>query len=168
MSSKSRNIEKVKSMLKGTYVPERKIQVATHIDENVHEGRKIGETWEDSDGVKWEQKNGYRMKVSKLADRGIADKCNTCEYYIIKEWDKQSYNGFGNCMKCQIDFESKLKLYPIKYNSWVRLMELNRMDSINAEFEKIIFEKSDEISPFDMTIVNAIANENRKDGGIKL
>ena len=33
---------------------------------NVMKERKVGDRWTDSDGVEWEQKNGYRSKITKI------------------------------------------------------------------------------------------------------
>ena len=50
----SKNIQKVQEMLDGNY--KHKIQSGyTPIEEK----REVGDIWTDSDGVKWEQKNGY-------------------------------------------------------------------------------------------------------------
>ena len=57
MGKQSKNLAKVQSMLDGTYGG--KIQ-SGFVPDNVHAGRKIGEKWTDSDGVEWEQKNGYK------------------------------------------------------------------------------------------------------------
>ena len=41
--------------------------------------RKIGETWTDSSGTTWEQKDGYKASVNKLDDvRKYLDSLNTC------------------------------------------------------------------------------------------
>ena len=86
----SKNLRKVQDMLDGNY--KTKIQVGA-IPDNVHEGRKVGDKWTDSDGVEWEQKQGYRSKVSKMAPVGLGDNCSNedCKILIVKPWDKDSY-----------------------------------------------------------------------------
>ena len=38
---------------------------------------KVGDRWVDSDGVEWEQRNGYRSKLSNTGNVGIFSKqCN--------------------------------------------------------------------------------------------
>ena len=63
----SKNLQRVKDMLDGNY--KSKIQ-SGYIGEKEKE-RKIGDKWIDVDGVEWEQKNGYHVKVNKLANVGI-------------------------------------------------------------------------------------------------
>ena len=105
MSEKYRkNIERISAVVEGKY--QNKIQ-SGFIPENVHDGRKVGEIWSDSDDVKWEQKDGYRVKITKLASTGIAEQCSDCKKYISKKWDKDVYFWNGRCYYCQIDFESQ-------------------------------------------------------------
>ena len=64
MSKKhSKNLQKVQDMLDGKGTG--KIQ-SGYIPENIHANRKIGERWIDSEGDEWEQKDGYRSKISTL------------------------------------------------------------------------------------------------------
>ena len=80
MAKHSKNLQKVQDMLDGSYGG--KIQVGYSTAEETH---KVGDTWIDSDGKEWEQKEGFRINHTKLADRGIADhRCSECEKYIIK------------------------------------------------------------------------------------
>ena len=109
MSDKYRkNIEKISDMVSGDY--KGKIQ-SGYIGEKEVE-RKVGDKWVDSDGVECEQRKGYKMKISKLQPRGIADTCSDCESFILKKWDKDVYKVNGRCYYCQIDFEAK---FPRKF-----------------------------------------------------
>jgi len=90
--------------LDGNY--KNKIQVG-HIPDNVHANREIGDKWTDSDGVQWEQKNGYRSKINKLVSVGLGDQCSDCKKLIVKGWDKDSYKWNERCYYCQIDFEAQ-------------------------------------------------------------
>ena len=99
-----KNTQKVQDMLDGNH--KRKLQVGMHTPEDVHSNRKVGDKWTDSDGVEWEQKQGYRSKVSKLAAKGLGDNCPDCKSLIVKKWDKDSYKWNGRCYYCQIDFEA--------------------------------------------------------------
>ena len=65
----SKNLQKVQDMLDGRH--ESKIISGYMPTEETH---KVGDIWTDSDGKKWEQKNGYRVNITKLANAGIA-KC---------------------------------------------------------------------------------------------
>ena len=94
-----KNIQRVKDMVEGNY--KNKIQVGYGDQEIEH--HEIGDKWTDSDGIEWEQKSGYRMKLSNLPEKGIADKCNTCESFIFKAWDKDTYKADGRCYHCQLN-----------------------------------------------------------------
>ena len=83
--------------------------------------RKVGDTWADSDGVKWEQKNGYRVKISNTGKVGLWDNCKDCDTAILKPWDKHMHSVHGRCRYCQINFEAILRSYPAKYFAWIRL-----------------------------------------------
>ena len=79
MAKHSKNLQKVQDMLDDKL--ERKIQSGYVVVEETH---KVGDIWTDSDGKKWEQKNGYRSNITKLANRGIVDhRCSDCEAYIV-------------------------------------------------------------------------------------
>ena len=80
MSKKhSKNLQKVQDMLDGKGTG--KIQSGYTAVEEIH---KVGDTWTDSDGKKWEQKNGYRSNVTKLANKGLGNNCSECKKFIIK------------------------------------------------------------------------------------
>ena len=160
----SKNLQKVQDMVDGTFGGH-KIQVGVGDQESTPD-RKVGDRWTDSDGVEWEQKNGYRSKVSKIV-RGLGDNCKNCEKLIVKSFDKDTYNRMGKCYHCQIHFEEDLKFSRIGNNGnkwvfWVRLQQLNNMDSIEKAMDEYINErhktKNLEDKPFDMSVANAIAN----------
>ena len=100
-----KNIQKVQDMVDGNY--KSKIQIGTHIEKDVHANRKVGDIWTDSDGDQWEQKEGYRSKVSTLAAKGLGDNCPDCKKLIVKGWDKDSYKWNKRCYYCQIDHEAE-------------------------------------------------------------
>ena len=161
MTEKHRKrIEKIKSMVDGTYGG--KIQVGGHITEKVHEGRKVGDKWTDSDGVEWEQKEGYRAKISSFMKRGIADNCKECEKYIVDKRDKVFYRKFGQCFYCQLNFEADLKRFPLKWWAWQRLQKLRAWESIDKEAIQYFDEKEKLMNKkiYDMSVANALANAN--------
>ena len=158
MAKQSKNLAKVQSMLDGTYGG--KIQ-SGFIPDNIHAGRKIGEKWTDSDGVEWEQKEGYRSKVSKMASVGLGDNCSSCEKLIIKKWDKDTYKADKRCYHCQLNYELDLKFdAPIRWFAYRRLKDLQNMDDIEKEMIQWVDEKQKLMkdNPFDKTIANAMAN----------
>ena len=155
-----KNTQKVQDMLDGKH--QRKIQVGA-IPDNVHEGRKVGDRWFDSDGKEWEQKNGYRVNVSKLASAGIAEQCSDCEKYITKPWDKEIFKFNDRCYYCQIDFEAELKGTG-KFDEWKETQDKRIKEDYIKKFEEENEELVKEIAklenPFDTKIANAMSNAN--------
>ena len=132
---------------------------------------KVGDRWTDSDGVEWEQKNGYRSKVSKMGNVGIFDKqCKDCDKPCTKSFDVDTYNRMSRCYKCQVQFEEDLKWNKEnrigkrgnKWQFWVKLQELKRWDAIDKEVEQFMMNRFEENkkNPFDKSVVNAMANAN--------
>ena len=71
----SKNLQIVQDMLDGNY--QTKVQVG-YGDQEI-ERHEIGDKWTDSDGIEWEQKKGYRVKINKLENVGIfKGNCKTC------------------------------------------------------------------------------------------
>ena len=157
-----KNLQKVKDMLDGTYGG--KIQ-SGFIPEDVHANKKIGEKWTDSDGVEWEQKDGYRSKVSRMANVGLGDICSMedCKKLIIKKWDKDTYKADGRCYHCQLNFELDLQYdKPIRWFAYRRLKDFKNMSALEKEMEQWVdeFEKIRNEKVFDMSVANAMANDN--------
>ncbi len=156
MAKHSKNLQKVQDMLDGKGTG--KIISGYMPTEQTH---KVGDRWFDSDGKEWEQKNGYRTNITKLANRGIVDnKCSDCEAYIVRKWDKEIFKFNGRCYYCQINFEAELKSKPIRWFAWRRLKDFKNLKALevemNAWFEER--EKRLQVNPFDMTVANALAN----------
>ena len=157
MAKHSKNLQKVQDMLDGKST--RKIQSGYIPTEETH---KVGDTWTDSDGKKWEQKNGYRTNITKLANRGIVDhKCSVCEKYIVKPWDKEIFKFNDRCYYCQIDFEAELKGTG-KYDEWKEEQDKRIKEDYIKKFEEdnaeLVKELENLENPFDMTVANALAN----------
>ena len=154
----SKNLQKVSDMLDGTYGG--KIQSGYTPTEEKHE---IGDIWTDSDGKKWEQKNGYRVNITKLANAGIGDQCSDCNTYITKPWDKHIYKWNDRCYYCQIAFEAELKGNG-KYEEWMekqnkRVTE-DYVKAFEEENEELVKEIAKLENPFDTKVANALANGN--------
>ena len=132
MSDKYRkNIEKISSVVEGNY--QNKIQSGYSPTEETH---KVGDRWFDSDGKEWEQKNGYRTNVTKLANRGIVDyKCSECERFIIKPWDKEIFKFNDRCYYCQIDFEAELRGNG-KFDEWKEAQDKRIKEEYIKKFEE--------------------------------
>ena len=157
MAKHSKNLQKVQDMLDDNL--ERKIQSGYTVIEQTH---KVGDRWFDSDGKEWEQKNGYRTNITKLANRGIVDhRCSDCEKYIVKPWDKEIFKFNDRCYYCQIEFEAELKTSG-KYDEWKEAQDKRIKEGYIKRFEEENEELIKEIenleNPFDMTVANALAN----------
>ena len=63
----SKNLAKVQSMVDGSY--DGKIQ--SGYEGKPPKKREIGDIWTDSDDVQWEQRGGYKSKITKTANVGI-------------------------------------------------------------------------------------------------
>ena len=156
-----KNVKKIQDMLTGNYGG--KIQVGYGDQESKH--HQVGDRWTDSDGVEWEQKNGFYTKVNSMPAVGIFSKqCKDCDKVITNSnnthpmdfilWKKQQ-----RCFHCQIDFEAMLKTKG-RWRFWVRLQQLSNMEAIEKDLEASIFEKheQDKQKIWDRTVANALAN----------
>ena len=144
----------------------RKIQVGFTPEQTE---RQVGDIWVDLDGIKWEQKKGYKIRISNLPGIGVfGDTCSDCKKGILsKGVHRDTYNRMGRCYHCQINFEVMLKSKRIgqsgnKWQFWAKLQSLKRWSDIDKEALAMITEISEEESPFDKSVANALANENRK------
>ena len=161
MSKKiSKNLQRVQDMVDGTYGG--KIQSGYIGEANVK--REVGDIWTDEDGVKWEQKKGYKMKLTKTANVGIFRAyCSDCEKGILKPWDKDTHKADGRCYHCQLNYELDLKFdKPIRWFAYRRSHELKNMESIEQDMIQWIDElnKNRSKNPFDETVANAMTNHN--------
>ena len=155
----SRNLQKVQDMLDGKY--QTKVQVGYGDQEIEH--HEVGDKWTDSDGIEWEQKNGYRIRINnKMANVGIfKGKCKDCNSGILKPWDKDTHKADGRCYHCQMNYELDLKFdSKLRLFAYRRLKDLQNMESIHKDMEKFVFEKHELLqkNPFDKKIANAMAN----------
>tara|TARA_R110001592_G_C13034297_1_gene738696 strand:- start:76 stop:585 length:510 start_codon:yes stop_codon:yes gene_type:complete len=156
-----KNIEKVQDMLDGNF--KHKIQVGTHIVEDIHANRKVGDRWFDSDGKEWEQKQGYRSSIKNTPEVGLGDNCSNedCGKLILKKWDKDTYKADGRCYHCQLNYELDLQFdKPIRWFAYRRLKDFRNQKSIEKEMVQWVeeFEKMRNQNPFDEKVANALAN----------
>jgi hypothetical protein len=157
-----KNLQRVSDMLDGTY--QGKIQVGYS---KTNEKREIGDRWFDSDGKEWEQKDGYIASIKNTPSVGIFSKvckdCGTnCSKNNYSKIHNEVWKKFERCYYCQIDFEAKLKAYPIKWWAWTRLQDMQRWVAGRKELEQWIDEqeKVKNKKVYDMSVANAMANEN--------
>ena len=159
----NQNLQKVQDMLDGNN--QGKIQ--SGYDGEVQKKREIGDVWTDSDGVQWEQKNGYKSKLTKVNVGIFSKRCKTCNKPCTKKYDKDTWNRMKRCYHCQMNFELDLKFMKIgkdnnKWFFWVKLQELKRWESIDNDMEQLIFDNHEmnKKNPYDKSVVNAMANAN--------
>ena len=153
MSKNSKNLQKVQDMLDGNYKTKTQVGYSS-----TTEHHKVGDEWTDSDGYKWKQHDGWKEKVRTMPNVGMFSKqCKDCKKPCTTKIDKDTYNRMERCMYCQIDFEAKLKTYPIKWMAWVKLQELQRWEAMDKEAEEIILSNLGN-NPFDKKVANALAN----------
>jgi len=161
----SKNIKKIQEMLAGNYKPT--IQVSMHGEKTPT--RKVGDKWTDSEGDQWEQKNGYRSKISKLPGIGIIPhQCKDCNKNCdLQKRHKDTWMRMGRCFHCQLNFELDLKDMRIGHNGnkwqfWVKLQMLKRWETIDQEVQHLVFHNS-EVKHNDKALLNALANENQRE-----
>ena len=153
----SKNLQKVQDMLDDKF--DRKIQSGYTVVEETH---KVGDIWTDSDGREWEQKNGYRVKISKMGNVGIFSKtCKDCGKNCTSEQRHlDTWNRFDRCFHCQINFEVDLKAKG-KWMDWVVEQEKMRWESIIDEMN-LLDKENKENKWNDKSVANALSNDNVK------
>lgn len=81
----------------------------------VEQERKIGDIWTDRDGKTWQQRDGYKISVTKFDDlreylktvtNCSSKQCNTEKYNHI---DKKTIAKTGMCLDCLQKYEQSLK-----------------------------------------------------------
>jgi hypothetical protein len=160
----SKNIKKIQNMLMGNH--DSKVQVGYGDQESDYHA--IGDEWTDSDGYKWRQEKGYRVKVSSLPAVGLFDKqCKDCNKNCNNDKrDKETFLRMDRCFHCQINFEVDLKAARIGQNNnkhyfWVKLQMLKRWETIDKEIEELtLHNRGNKIS--DAKLTNSLANYNQE------
>ena len=160
MGKQSKNLAKVQSMLDGTYSGKIQSGYST-----VEEHRNVGDKWTDSEGYEWEQKEGFRVKLSNTPAVGMfnhqcKDCGKNCSPKMAKGWDRDTWKADGRCYYCQMDYEFELKTKPIKWFAYRRLKDLQNMESLEKDMIQWIDEmtKQRNKNPFDEKVANALAN----------
>ena len=162
MAKESKNLAKVQSMLDGTYGGKIQSGYST-----VQEHHKVGDTWTDSEGYEWEQRDGYQVKKGgSMPSMGMFNhQCKDCKKNCspktAKPWDRDCFKADGRCYYCQIEYEDNLKLdKPIRWFAYRRLKDLRNMEALEKDMIQWVDEmnKTKEKNPFDETVANALAN----------
>ena len=145
--TKLRNIDAVKKMLDGNH----RTQTKTSVSLNVKEApikREVGERWTDENGKEWEQRDGYKISVTKtldlLAQHRMPEHCPNCNNVMAKKHlDERMWRIHKMCFDCVIDMEHQLRLegkyddyekQKVKENAlaWLRDAEKDVEDLVNA------------------------------------
>ena len=157
-----KNLQKVQSMLDGDYKSKTQVGYST-----VEEHRKVGDKWTDSDGYEWEQKEGFRVKLSNTPAVGMFNhQCKDCKKNCspktAKPWDRDTFKADGRCYYCQMDYEIDLKTKPIKWFAYRRLKDIQNMESLEKDMEQWVEEVTKDRGKkiFDESVANAMANSN--------
>tara|TARA_R110001606_G_scaffold270884_1_gene419438 strand:+ start:348 stop:944 length:597 start_codon:yes stop_codon:yes gene_type:complete len=114
--AKLKNIKAVKEMLGGEHKTQTKKTIS--FADKVLVKREVGETWIDDKNQKWEQRNGYKVKVGKLSKLREELKefpnCNTknssCNCTNPGQADLKMKAIHGMCLNCVVEMEHELKL----------------------------------------------------------
>ena len=160
----SKNLQRVQDMLDGNY--QTKVQVG-YGDQEI-ERHEIGDKWTDSDGIEWEQREGFRVKSGgSMAPVGMfnhqcKDCGKNCSPKMAKPWDRDCFKADGRCYHCQLNYELDLKFESkLRWFAYRRLKDFKNMMSIEKDMEQWVDERQELLkqNPFDKTIANAMANE---------
>ena len=147
--SKLKNIKAVKEMLGGEHKTQTKKTIS--FADKVFVKKEVGETWIDDKNQKWEQRNGYKVKVGKLSKLREELKefpnCNTknssCNCTNPGQADLKMKAIHGMCLNCVVEMEHQLKLDG-KYDEYESKKLLQNAEAwlTQAELEKEVLKKT--------------------------
>ncbi len=88
------------------------------------EKRKNGDIWEDAQGNKWVQKNGYKRRINKIGALGdlIREECSVCKFNIKigTSIDRKVFMKTGRCYDCECQSEIQ-KMADVDYNKALQI-----------------------------------------------
>jgi len=145
--AKLKNIKAVQAMLGGEHKTQTKKTVSFDKKEVVR--REVGDTWTDDKGQKWEQRNGYKVKVGKLSElreelKKFPNCKDGCESYLDPgQADLKMKAIHGMCLNCVVSMEHELQLKG-EYEEYERKKLLSNAEAWlkQAEVEKEILKKT--------------------------
>jgi len=109
--------------------------------------REIGEKWVDSDGVQWEQKDGFRTNLTKMDEvreflqkisRCSLPECKTVKYSTA---DKKAIVKTTMCLDCLSKVETKLRVdgtWPFYEDYKITLNKLGYIRDIKSQMEEAL------------------------------
>lgn len=71
--------------------------------------RQEGDIWTDSDGSRWEMKNGIKTRITKLESAKTPWWCPKCSKPMNHRYDIKFWRIRGHCMDCNIKEEMKIR-----------------------------------------------------------
>lgn len=145
--TKLRNISAIKKMLDGNHRSQTKTSVSLNVKDATIK-REVGERWIDENGKEWEQREGYKISVTKtldlLAEHRMPECCPNCNIVMSKKHlDERMWRIHKMCFDCVIEMEHQLRIEG-KYNdyekqkvkenalAWLRDAEKDVEDLVNA------------------------------------
>ena len=145
--AKLKNIKAVQEMLGGEHKTQTKKTVSFDKKEVVR--REVGDTWTDDKGQKWEQRNGYKVKVGKLSElreelKKFPNCKDGCESYLDPgQADLKMKAIHGMCLNCVVEMEHELQLKG-EYEEYERKKLLSNAEAWlkQAEVEKEILKNT--------------------------
>ena len=145
--AKLKNIKAVQEMLGGEHKTQTKKTVSFDKKEVLR--REVGDTWTDDKGQKWEQRNGYKVKVGKLSElreelKKFPNCKDGCESYLDPgQADLKMKAIHGMCLNCVVSMEHELQLKG-EYEEYERKKLLSNAEAWlkQAEVEKEILKKT--------------------------
>tara|TARA_B100000767_G_scaffold92062_1_gene88487 strand:+ start:1083 stop:1679 length:597 start_codon:yes stop_codon:yes gene_type:complete len=151
--SKLNNIKAVKEMLGGAHKTQTKKTIS--FADKIVERREVGETWIDNKNQKWEQRNGYKVKIGKMAklreELNSFPNCNTenssCNCTEPGQADLKMKAIHGMCLNCVVEMEHNLKMNG-KYKEYENKKLLANAEAWlkQAELEKEVLKSTLEAS----------------------
>jgi hypothetical protein len=109
--------------------------------------REIGEKWVDSEGVEWEQKDGFRTNLTKMdkvreylqkVSKCSSSECKTIKYSIA---DKKAIVKTTLCIDCLAKQETKLRVdgtWPFYEDYKITLNKLGYVRDLKAQYEEAL------------------------------
>ena len=151
--AKLNNIKAVKEMIGGEHKTQTKKTIS--FADKIVERREVGETWIDDKNQKWEQRNGYKVKIGKMAklreELNSFPNCNaknsSCNSTEPGQADLKMKAIHGMCLNCVVEMEHNLKLEG-KYEEYENKKLLANAEAWlkQAELEKEVIKSTLEAS----------------------
>jgi hypothetical protein len=117
MAKKLQNIRAITQMLSGTHKSQTKTTVGYQSKKD--EPRNVGDKWVDSNGVEWEQKDGYKVSSAKVLDAVrnalksymLPKICPICNKDMKdNKYNRKMWKVHKMCFDCVIEMEHEHKI----------------------------------------------------------